>query len=674
MDKLNFENIDNLIYLSITLIILLLMIIALRDSEKRLKNLADKKILNLIFNSKSSTKKIIFRRYLFISISSIFLVIALIRPQYGFKEIESKVKGLDIAIAIDVSSSMLAKDIYPNRLERARREVLDLLDNLKGDRVSLIAFAGIAFIEAPLTIDYSTISLFLNNLGPQLVPIKGTNVVAALEKSLESLNDSKTDNSIIILITDGEDFEGNFSNIEEKLKEKGISIYVVGIGTSEGAPIPENNGFKKDKRGSLIITKLNEEALKKLAQNTGGSFVKTISNNSDIINLYEISIKKKHFEEEKKGFKRKVWNEYYQYFLAMGIFFLYFAWKSKTHNKILLIIFFLLTTNLLASKNIASAEENLDLNIARKEFENSNYKSSLEQYEKLLNENKNSKDLNLIYQGIGLNQYRLNQFQEAEKSFSQAIKIEPSAENLYNLANSLAQQEKYEQALEIYTKALELKQNDSDIQSNLDYVKKKIKEQEKKKEKDNKQEKNKEDKEQNKNKKEEQEKNSKDNKDQNKDKKDDSEQKKDDKQNSSKPENEKEKKNSEENENKNKRDNSKEENKEQENKEQENKDKKTKDQQENKNHEKEQSQQGQAQENQENEPKSSNSDINNLEQEKGNLEQKDLEKLEKKELSLQSQTILESIEENKEQLQKFRLRQAWKELQKKKVNPPKQDW
>lgn len=193
-----------------------------------------------------------------------FSILSLMRPQWGFHWEEVKQKGVDIIIALDVSKSMLAQDVSPNRLDRAKQEIIDLLRILKGDRVGLIAFAGSAFLQAPLTLDYGAVQLFLDEVDTDLIPVPGTAIGGAIEKAIASFDQEDKNSRVLILITDGEDHQGNPVEMAKKAALANIKIFTIGIGQANGAPIPnENGGFKKDSSGNLILTHLDEKSLQK---------------------------------------------------------------------------------------------------------------------------------------------------------------------------------------------------------------------------------------------------------------------------------------------------------------------------------------------------------------------------------------------------------------------------
>lgn len=244
----------------------------------------------------------------------ILSVVALARPQWGFEWQDVKKKGIDILILVDTSKSMLTTDVLPNRLERTKFEIKDLLKKLKGDRVGLIAFAGDAFLMCPLTSDYNGFRLALNDLRAGSVPRGGTNLQSAFKVALEGYKDVPSQFKTIILITDGDNLEGNPLKMAEVAKQNGIKVYTVGIGTQEGELIQVrdsegNISFLKDNAGNFVKSRLNESLLKKIAAETSGAYVRSLGAESglDVIYAREISkLEKRDVDasKEKKYFER----------------------------------------------------------------------------------------------------------------------------------------------------------------------------------------------------------------------------------------------------------------------------------------------------------------------------------------------------------------------------------
>jgi len=205
------------------------------------------------------------------------IVVALAQPHFRKKETLVEHRGIDVLIAIDVSNSMLAKDIAPNRLEKAKLELAGLVDKLKGNRIGVIAFAGEAVIQCPLTLDYAAVKMFLSTASPNLVTFQGTDLGKAVSAATQAFQDKSKDSKVLILLTDGEDHNPETMSAVKKAKDAGVRIFTIGIGTPDGATLPDEfgQGYKKDRSGKVVLTKLGEAALQRIARETGGTYYRS---------------------------------------------------------------------------------------------------------------------------------------------------------------------------------------------------------------------------------------------------------------------------------------------------------------------------------------------------------------------------------------------------------------
>lgn len=317
---MRFENLSYLLLLWIIPALIIFYIYVFTRKSKLISQFCSDKILSKLIPDISKTKQRLKATLLIISV--FFIVLSLSRPQWGFQWEDIKREGVDILIALDVSESMLAEDIKPNRLERAKRKIRDLLKLLDGDRIGLIAFAGTSFLECPLTLDYGAVEIFLDYLDTELIPLKGTAIGHAIDTAIESFESKDKKSKSLILITDGEDHEGNPIEMAKRAHKEGIKIFTIGVGSSEGAPIPTKDGsggFKKDNQGNLVLSKPDEEILRKIALETGGFYVRSVSNDLDLETIYKEGIKKME-KKELQSSRRKRWEERFQWFLGIAIF------------------------------------------------------------------------------------------------------------------------------------------------------------------------------------------------------------------------------------------------------------------------------------------------------------------------------------------------------------------
>jgi len=252
-----------------------------------------------------------------------FLILSLARPQFGTKLKTVKREGQDVVIALDVSLSMTAEDVKPNRLEKAKHEIGSFMDKLQGDRIGLIAFSGKAFVQCPLTLDYGAAKMFLDTMEPDLIPVPGTAVAEAIRKATASFVGQERKHKILILITDGEDHEGKPIETAKAAAQEGVVVYAVGIGFSQGVPIPlydergNSVGFKKDRNGEVVMTKLDEITLQKIVLETGGKYYRATPGESELDKIYEDLSKM-----EKKALSSKQFAQYEERYQVLMAFVL----------------------------------------------------------------------------------------------------------------------------------------------------------------------------------------------------------------------------------------------------------------------------------------------------------------------------------------------------------------
>lgn len=254
----------------------------------------------------------------------LLVVLALAGPKWGFHWEEVKREGIDLIVAIDTSRSMLATDVKPNRLERAKLAVLDLVDFLQGDRIGLVAFAGTAFLECPLTLDYAAFARSLRATEVGLIPRGGTALARAIETSLAGFEAREGKHEALILITDGEDHEGDLDAAVQQAVEKGVRIYTVGIGTSEGELVPQaggGGGYVKDRSGQVVKSRLNEEVLKDIALKTDGAYVRGLGAALGLDEVFRDHIAKMERREVASSLERR-YEDRFQIPLLLAILFL----------------------------------------------------------------------------------------------------------------------------------------------------------------------------------------------------------------------------------------------------------------------------------------------------------------------------------------------------------------
>ena len=290
---------------------------------KKQKKFATKKLLDKLSPDKSLFKSVL--KLLVLSFAFAFLTIALVNPKIGTKLETVKRQGVDIVFAIDVSKSMLAEDIAPNRLEKSKQLVTQIINNLASDRIGIIAYAGKAFPQLPITTDYASAKMFLQSMDTDMLSSQGTAIDEAIQLSRNYFDDEEQTNRVLVIISDGEDHNDLSVEVAEAASEEGIKIYTIGVGSEKGGPIPlKKNGvvmnYKKDKNNETVITRLNSETLKLIASEAKGTYI--VGNTTAIVVEQVRDILNKM---DKKEFEAKEFAEYkdqFQWFLGLGLFFL----------------------------------------------------------------------------------------------------------------------------------------------------------------------------------------------------------------------------------------------------------------------------------------------------------------------------------------------------------------
>ncbi len=320
---LRFANSDLLWLFWLIPLAVLFYYMVFRWKKKAMQKFGNLELVSKLSASVSRKRQV--TKALLIVLSLTFIVLALARPQIGTRLEEVKREGVDVFVALDVSASMLAEDIKPNRLEKAKHEISRFIDMLRGDRIGLIAFAGDAFVQCPLTLDYGAAKTFLDIMHPDLVPDPGTNIGDAITTALKSFETKERKHKVLVLITDGEDHGEDVMKVAEAADREGAVIYTVGIGSPQGVPIPiydrfGNKEFKKDRNGEVILTKLDQITLEKIALTTGGKYYRSVTGETRLEQIYEeISGMEK---KELASMKFAQYEERFQYVLAFAIVFL----------------------------------------------------------------------------------------------------------------------------------------------------------------------------------------------------------------------------------------------------------------------------------------------------------------------------------------------------------------
>ncbi len=317
------------------LLIIAFLYLAHRHKQTLLQRFGQIELLRRIMPGFDPARQM-WKQVLFV-LSYVFFVIALADPQIGTKLEEVKRTGVDVIVALDVSNSMLAEDIKPNRLQKARHEIDRFIDLLQGDRIGLIAFAGLAHLVCPLTLDYGAAKLFLKMMDTDLIPVQGTALADAIKTAIKAFNQKERKHKVLILITDGEDHEGDPVKAAEEAAKEGIIIYTIGIGSPQGVPIPVYDdygrfvGFKKDRQGNVVTTKLDIQTLQKVAFITNGKYYIASSGQAELKKIYDEINKMEKKELSARRFAQ--YEDRYQIFAVLGLIFLLLEYFLPVRRK-----------------------------------------------------------------------------------------------------------------------------------------------------------------------------------------------------------------------------------------------------------------------------------------------------------------------------------------------------
>lgn len=322
--------------LSLIPILVIIHIIYLIKRRNRLRKFGDTELARMLTPKASKYRPTV--KFLLTLIALVLIIIMLARPQTGATISKDKRQGIEVVIALDISNSMLAEDVKPSRLERSKMLIENLIDHFYNDRICFVVFAGDAFVQLPITSDYLSAKMFLQDTSPSLIEAQGTDIGEAINLSLQSFTKDEQYGKAVILITDGEDHEGDAEKMAEKAAKKGVKVFVLGIGSSKGSPIPLGNGdFQKDNSEQVVMTALNEDMCRKVAEAGQGSYIH-VDNTSMVENKLDKELKKLQ-KGEINGVIYKDFDEQFQVVAILCLMFLIIEVlvlevKNKTLNKV----------------------------------------------------------------------------------------------------------------------------------------------------------------------------------------------------------------------------------------------------------------------------------------------------------------------------------------------------
>lgn len=447
-------------------------------------------------------------KFILIAMTYALLIFALSNPQMGTSVQKAERKGIDVMIALDISNSMNCNDIQPSRLMRAKQSVLRIIDKMESDRIGLVIFAGDAYLQLPLTTDYSAAKLFISNVETSDLSRQGTAIGTAIQLCMQNFDPKleNTHNKAIIVISDGENHEDDAVEAARDAAHKGITVYTVGMGSVQGAPIPIlRNGqvisYKKDVDGNVVVTKLNREMLQEIAQAGKGSYVEANNISSGVETIFE-----KLSQLDKASFQSQNISDYetrYQYFIALAIILLIleifiYEKRNKVINRVnlfgmkenrkkqklaswiplLAILGISLSSNLSAP---AQAQVAIPTQKGNRYFQDSSFQKAEEMYSKALLSDSNYAKARY---NLGNSQYKqgnytgaISQYERLKQTSASRWDKKERSNLLHNLGNAYVQQKEYEKAIENYVASLKEEPGRNDTRYNLAYARKMLKKQ-----------------------------------------------------------------------------------------------------------------------------------------------------------------------------------------------------
>jgi Ca-activated chloride channel family protein len=466
-----------------------------RRGYRRLQEFVSARLLPQLAGTVNRPRRVIKFALLLLGLS--LVVVSLAQPRWGYTFQDVKRKGLDLLVAVDTSRSMLSNDVQPNRLERVKLAVQDLINELQGDRVGLIAFAGRAFLQAPLTIDYDAVVEAINDLDTKTIPEGGTNISSAIVLAMQSFGKSATGNRALIIFTDGEDLSGDAVKMAKEAADAGVRIFTVGVGTPQGSLIPitgedGQTAFVKDSAGQVVKSKLDDKRLGEIAQATGGFYVHLESGPRTMQQVQTEGLAKMQAAEMDVRLSRRA-IERYEWPLGAALIALalsiliperrrmrersYVPAAARTAAATAALLMFL-------SSIACGAAPGIDA------YQEGKFEDAYSQFQQTLKSHPQSRVEDKLQFDSGAAAYKLKDYNRALESFSQALLSQDTglqSRGHYNLGNTLYQRGEAEKsddkklsdwtnALDHYEQTLKLDPQDQDAKDNYEYVKRKIEE------------------------------------------------------------------------------------------------------------------------------------------------------------------------------------------------------
>ncbi len=476
-------------------ILIALFIRAEHRGLRRLQEFVSARLLPQLSGTVNRPRRVL--RFALVLLGLSLALLSLAQPRWGYTFEDVKRKGLDLLIATDTSRSMLSNDVQPNRLERVKLAIQDLINELQGDRVGLIAFAGRAFLQAPLTIDYEAVMESINDLDTTTIPEGGTNISSAIDLAMQSFGKSATGNRALIFFTDGEELSGDAVKVAKAAANAGVRIFTVGVGTPQGSliPITSENGetaFVKDSAGQVVKSKLDEKRLREIAQATGGFYVHLENGPRAMQQIYNEGLAKMQAAEIDVRLSRRP-IERYEWPLGGALAALALSMLIGERKRVRERIHVPAPAKMTAATaafviflcQVAfGAAPGLDA------YSNGKFEDAYGQFQQTLKSHPQSRAEDKLQFDSGAAAYKLKDYSKALESFSQALLSRDTglqSKGHYNLGNTLYERGEAEKsddkklsdwtnALAHYEQTLKLEPQNREAKENYDYVKKKIEE------------------------------------------------------------------------------------------------------------------------------------------------------------------------------------------------------
>ena len=477
-----FEDPTYLYWLAVIPVLIVIRFLMVWQQKKRLRRFGDKELVRQLMPDVSRFRPAV---KFWLALTALALIIVMVaRPQFGTKISHEKRTGIETIICMDISNSMLAEDVTPSRLDRAKMLIENLVDNFTNDKIGLIVFAGDAFVQLPITSDYVSAKMFLSTIDPSMMATQGTDIAEAVTMASHSFTQQEGVGKAIIVITDGEDHEGGALEAAKEAQEKGMRVYVLGVGSSKGAPIPMGNGdYLKDNTGQTVMTGLNEEMCRQVAQAGGGAYIH-VENNSRAQEQLDAELDKL----SKKEIASTIYSDFDEQFQAVGIIALLLLIIeicilevknpllrriSLFKRKAVVLVLLLLTA--------IGAQAQSDRQYVRqgnKQFRLGNYAEAEVRYRKAVEKNERNPQANYNLGNALLAQRKdsssVSQLEMAAKLETAPIR---KAQAYHNIGVICQNKKMFGEAIEAYKEALRLNPADDETRYNLALCKRQQKQQ-----------------------------------------------------------------------------------------------------------------------------------------------------------------------------------------------------